>query len=149
MNVEFDPTRSLTISQAAEALGISASMLRVYDSCGLVVLPRDARGYRWVSETEIQRIREIRNYMRQEKLNVNSICRLTSLLPCWHIRGCTEEQRESCLFLKDEEHPCWYHHRDSGGCLDQECQECTVYRDALRLIDSQRDLLLSCNNSNT
>ncbi|GBE30145.1 MAG TPA: MerR family transcriptional regulator [Bacteroidetes bacterium] len=132
---------SRTIGEAANELKVSASTLRVYDACGLVVLPRDVRGYRWVSDKEMDRIRVIRSFIRDHKLNVKSVRILSSHLPCWMVQNCNARRQESCEYLLGRDEPCWQYHRDTGGCLDNECVDCDIYENAIDMISRLPEIL--------
>ncbi|MCB2212034.1 MerR family DNA-binding transcriptional regulator [bacterium] len=129
---------AVPISDAAERLSLSASTLRNYESIGLTVFPRDRRGYRWVSGAEIARIASLREYMDVNKLNLKSLVRLCALLPCWQIHDCSGEERNKCAFVNSAANPCWTHHRDAGGCLSQNCLECTIYKQPAFWIEETR-----------
>ena len=58
------PTDALTINEAAETSGWSPRMLRYIESVGLVEPPRSAGGYRLYGPGELQRLRTLRELLR-------------------------------------------------------------------------------------
>ncbi|MBD3165471.1 MerR family transcriptional regulator [bacterium] len=127
----------MRVSDAANVLGVTPSTIRIYDNRSLAVLPRDENGYRVLNNRELRRIADMRGFMLAQRLNLNSLVALSAMIPCWNIMACSKERRAVCRRGSDGEHPCWHYHRDTGGCLDVPCSECTVY---LNMVDHIREL---------
>lgn len=53
-----------------------------------------------------------------------------SIVRCWVLNDCPEEQRANCAVYKERTVPCWQFHRDEHGRLAQRCLDCQVFRQA-------------------
>ena len=67
------------IQEVAAMLGVSASMLRVWERQGLLAPARSASGFRIYSIDDIARLRRIRDLIRGEGLNVAGVRRVLEL----------------------------------------------------------------------
>lgn len=48
---------------------------------------------------------------------------------CWKLKGCSEQQRESCSAAASPL-PCWQTHRQPNGYLQEKCISCEVFINA-------------------
>lgn len=69
-------SNGLYIKQVAEILGVSASMLRAWESERLIVPGRAPSGYRVYSAADVDRLRRIRDLIQQDGLNAAGVRRL-------------------------------------------------------------------------
>ncbi len=116
-----------TIGEASDVLGVSIQTIRLYERRGLIIPMRKQSKHRRFSEFDIERIRCIRTMINKEKVSIAGISRLLSLIPCWAIKNCPADQRESCAAFKQHETPCWIVSGKSWDCRSADCRECKVY----------------------
>ena len=62
-----------------------------------------------------------------EKVSIAGIRRLMSLVPCWSINGCAEEDRAHCARSTDHGSPCWMMTGKSWQSKSDHCRNCGVY----------------------
>lgn len=65
--------KALTINEAAETSGWSPRMLRYIESVGLVEPPRSSGGYRLYGPAELQRLRTLRELLKNNKLEIADV----------------------------------------------------------------------------
>lgn len=116
-----------TIGIAAERLNMSVHSLRQYEREGLILTHKTATGRRLYSDLELEKIRCIKEMIREQGLNFEGIRRLMSLIPCWKLRNCKKDVKEACYPLKDKTRPCWSSEQKCAHPLP-DCRDCTVYR---------------------
>jgi len=119
------------IGVASELLGIHPRTIILYEKKGLLKLARRGR-QRVLSNNDLKRIRCIRHLIHEKGLNLEGIVRLLALIPCWEIRGCTEEERANCNAAFDHTVPCWKMHARICQDTRDHCQSCEVYLRAKR-----------------
>jgi MerR family transcriptional regulator/heat shock protein HspR len=126
-----------TIGVAASRLGIPVHSLRQYEAEGLVIPHKTSTGRRLYSDLEIEKIKCIKQMIREEGLNFAGIRRLMALAPCWKIRGCSKEERESCHASKSILEPCW---ASPEKCCHPypSCRDCPVYRKTVHCTDLKK-----------
>ena len=66
-------TETLTINEAAETTGWSPRMLRYIESIGLVVPARSPAGYRLFGAAELQRLRTLRELLRDHDVALGEV----------------------------------------------------------------------------
>jgi DNA-binding transcriptional MerR regulator len=66
-------TGALTINEAAETTGWSSRMLRYIERIGLVVPPRSPGGYRLYGAPELQRLRTLRELLRDHDVALGEV----------------------------------------------------------------------------
>ena len=64
---------ALTVQEAAGTTGWSARMLRYLERVGLVVPPRTQGGYRVYGAAELQRLRTLRELLREHGLGLSDV----------------------------------------------------------------------------
>lgn len=116
-----------TISNAANLLQISVHTMRMYEREGLIIPYKKESGQRLFSDQDVDRIRCIRHSIKIEKLNINGIRKILSLIPCWAIIECSIKDRKNCDAYTSFSQPCWMYNHKSNVCTGKDCRECEVY----------------------
>ncbi|MBI5324894.1 MAG: MerR family transcriptional regulator [Ignavibacteriae bacterium] len=123
-----EDTPLYSISSAARMLGVSVHTLRMYEHEGLIIPFKKESAHRLFSDTDIDRLKCIRHAITEQKFSIPSIKTIYSLIPCWNIVKCSEEDRAKCESYNGHNNPCWsYHHKDNC-CSGRECRSCEVYK---------------------
>ena len=114
------------ISIAAELLEVHPRTLRLYEKYGFIH-PKRRSNKRFFSNNDLRWIGCIREMIHEQGLNITGIKRLLTLLPCWEIKGCTEEKRKECSAHYDKTDPCWQLTEKVCPEKFQVCKECRIY----------------------
>ena len=127
-----------TIGVAAELLGVHPRTLRLYEQGGLLK-PARRNNRRFYSNNDLKWIRCIRYLIHERGLNQEGLKRLLALIPCWQIKGCSEEERRNCKASTNRSAPCW--EVASHYCVEaKKCHQCEVYLAAKEQICSPEEL---------
>lgn len=118
-----------TISVTARLLGISIHTLRMYEREGLIIPYKKDSGHRLYSQNDIERLQCIRRAINQDKISIAGIKTIYSLIPCWKIVNCSEEERLNCPSFTAHSQPCWTFDHKKNVCSSRICRECVVYKD--------------------
>ena len=117
-----------TIGEAADLLGVSVPTLRAYEHHGLIIpLRGSTRQHRHYRADDLERLRCIRRMIQVEKVSIAGMRRLLALIPCWKIKDCPPQDRESCPAFLEHDAPCWAKTRRAGVCKNPQCRTCPVY----------------------
>ncbi len=116
------------ISSAAKILGISVHTLRMYEKEGLILPFKKESNHRLYSESDIERLKCIRRAINVNKISINGIKAIYSLIPCWELTNCSKEDRNNCEAFLSHSHPCWSFKHLNNICYNKECRNCNVYR---------------------
>jgi MerR family transcriptional regulator/heat shock protein HspR len=108
-------------------LGVSVPTLRMYERMGLVIPAKSPGNQRLYSEVDVERIRCIRRAITDQKIGIEGIRRLHSLIPCWDIIGCSERDQEACPAFRSHEAGCWTYPHRHDVCKELDCRLCRVY----------------------
>jgi MerR family transcriptional regulator/heat shock protein HspR len=115
------------IGVVAELLQISVQTLRLYESEGLVIPFKKDSHHRLYSQNDIVRLRCIRDAITNKKFSISAIKTIYSLIPCWSIKNCSEEQRQKCPAYNSVMAPCWTINHSDNVCESDDCRTCQVY----------------------
>ncbi|HSD63835.1 MAG TPA: MerR family transcriptional regulator [Ignavibacteriaceae bacterium] len=123
-----DDTPLFTISLAAQILHISVHTLRMYEKEGLIIPFRKESGHRLYSDSDIKRLKCIRESINERKISIEGIKTIYSFIPCWTITGCSKKDRSKCEAFTNHSNPCWSFHNEKNICLGHGCRNCIVYK---------------------
>lgn len=116
-----------TISNAARLLDISVHTLRMYEREGLIIPFKKESGQRLYSDKDLARIECIRKSINSDKIGIEGIRRLLSLIPCWAITHCAKNRRKNCEAYLNFSQPCWMYEKGVQNKKSGKCRECEVY----------------------
>ena len=117
-----------SISIAANLLGISVPTLRMYEKEGLIIPKKTPGNQRIYSDADLDRLKCIRHAINELKISINGIKSIYSLIPCWQVVNCSDEDRRNCSAFKSHEQPCWTFQHPNTICEGRDCRECDVYK---------------------
>lgn len=133
-----------TISNAANMVGISVHTLRMYEREGLIIPFKKESNQRLYTDRDLERIRCIRRAINEDKITIEGIRRVLTLIPCWAMIKCTEKDRECCEAFSGHTKPCWMVNHKNNTCVDRDCRMCEVYQsfgDCGSIKDKLKELL--------
>lgn len=116
-----------TIGIAAKLTGTTVSTIRMYEEKGLIIPHKTESGHRQFSETDIIRLRCIRQNLDQHGLNIAGIKALMALVPCWLLKPCSPTDQAQCDAFASNTEPCWAAATKGPECIDKNCRDCPVY----------------------
>ena len=116
------------ISVAAKLLNISVHTLRMYERQGLIIPYKKETNHRLYSNADIERLICIRRAINEYKISIAGIKTIYSLIPCWKIVNCSEEDRKNCKAFDSHTAPCWSYNHKNNMCENIECRGCKVYK---------------------
>lgn len=129
LNKEHNSTDPLyTLGVAARLSETPVHSIRQYIDKGLLIPFRTETNRHLFSPVDIQRLKCIRNYLDVQGLNIAGINAIFSLVPCWIIKPCSEEDRKSCDAYHSVSNPCWTASVKGPKCKNSDCRVCDVYR---------------------
>lgn len=139
-NINNDDTPLFSISSAARILGISVHTLRMYEKEGLILSYKKESNQRLFSEHDIERIRCIRSAIKDKKFSIQAIKTIYSMIPCWDIVKCSEEDRNNCPAYNEDYMPCWTYKHTDNRCARLNCRACHVYTDYYKCEDIKESI---------
>ena len=123
-----------TIGIASRLAGVPISVIREYESWGLVIPHVTKTNRRVFSDVDISNLGHLRRLQSEYRLTLASLRFLVSLLPCWLLRpGCSEEESRRCGKTRAPGTPCWEFKvkADPGG--REQCRRCRTYSEVSSL----------------
>ena len=119
---------TFSIGEVAEMLNISVETIRLYERRGLLLTVKSDNSQRVFSESDVERIRCIRSAINEHKISIEGIRRIQSLVPCWELIQCPNEQREKCPAYLRSDAGCWTYRDKQNECATRDCRSCKVYQ---------------------
>ena len=126
MSSEDEPL--YTMSTVVKLVGISEHTIRLYEREGLIITFKKDSGHRLFSQSDIERLKCIRDLIVNKKLGIAGIKGMLSLIPCWKIIECEEKDRLNCNAYKEDFGPCWTYKHKNNICTKFDCRLCEVYK---------------------
>jgi MerR family transcriptional regulator, heat shock protein HspR len=127
MRTETKNSSLYSIGEVAQMLEVSVQTLRLYEERGLVLVKKSAGNQRLYTQDDIDRIRCIRKAINEEKISIEGIRRIQSLVPCWAHIQCSEEEKQKCPAFHRVAAGCWTYKDKQSECADRDCRSCKVY----------------------
>lgn len=127
-----------TIGHAAKKLGVSVSLIRLYEKMGLIIPYRTETGRRLYSRNDISHIEMILKSVRENGLNLESLKVINSFTPCWIMSDCPPEHYQNCKAYTDCHLPCWTIKNKPCGVNENDCRECIVYTSSFERLDNPK-----------
>ena len=128
MKKQETSTRTLTIGDVAQKLGISPESIRLYERKGLILASKSEGNQRLFDSSDIERLRCIRTAITDHKISIEGLRRIQSLIPCWEHVQCPREQRLACPAYHRSDAGCWTYQHKRNECADRDCRACRVYQ---------------------
>ncbi len=136
----------MPISVAAKRVDVTPSTLRMYEREGLIIPHKTEGGTRLFSERDVEWLQCIRDQIEINKLNISGLRRLLAMIPCWEIKNCSEDERNTCDAYQSHDNLCWNMDVQSDTCKDDDCRICPAYLMAPKVEVLKKHLHISLNN---
>ncbi|HCA81221.1 MAG TPA: MerR family transcriptional regulator [Bacteroidetes bacterium] len=118
-----------SIGTVARMIGVSVFTLRMYEREGLILAEKSESNQRRYSQNDIERLKCIRRAITEQKFGIAGIRTIFSMIPCWNIVQCSENDRKNCEAYRGHSGPCWSLKHLNNTCTARTCRDCTVYKD--------------------
>ena len=103
-----DSTQPLyTLRVASRLTSTPTHSIRQYIDKGMIIPFKTETKRNLFSDVDISRIKCIRKFLGEQKLNIAGINAMFSMVPCWIMKPCTKEDRESCDAYSSSSYTCW------------------------------------------
>lgn len=116
-----------TLGVASKLSETPAHSIRQYVDKGLIIPFKTDTNRHLFSKVDITRLKCIRKYLDEQGLNLAGIKALFSVVPCWIIKPCSEEDRKDCNAYSSVSEPCWKATVKGPTCKNTDCRVCNVY----------------------
>ncbi len=126
-NIDDQNLPVYTIGVVAGLIGISVHALRMYESAGILSPKRTDTKRRLYSKNDVKRLHCVRHFIKKDGLNIAGIKTVLSMIPCWKIKPCGEEDQKKCDAYYKMGEPCWTVQNVGDICKNVDCRDCNVY----------------------
>ncbi len=120
-----------SIGAVATMLGISVQTIRLYEQRGLLVIEKSEGNQRRYSPSDVERLECLRKTINEDKISIEGIRRLHSMIPCWEHIQCPMEQRITCPAYLRHDAGCWTYKHQSNACTENSCRNCEIYKQSV------------------
>jgi len=121
------------IGVAARISKIPISIIREYESWGLICPHISPTGRRFFSDVDIANMIHLRSLQKDYHLSLAGLRFLAGSLPCWALKPCKPSERKKCAAAKSNGVPCWVT-QDTPCQPDREkCRACSCYQSVASL----------------
>lgn len=100
----------------------------MYEREGLIVPFKTESNRRLYSGSDLERIRRIRKDINDNKIGINCLRAISSLIPCWDTINCSVQDRKNCKAFNEYYQPCWTYKHSKNICENIDCREYAVYK---------------------
>lgn len=128
-NINPSNTPVYSIGSASRLLNLSVHTLRMYERENLIIPYKSKNSHRLYSESDIERLRCIQDAIKNWKLSIPAIKMIYSMIPCWSIIKCSEQDRKNCSAYNSHSSPCWSFKHKNNICEKLNCRNCIVYNE--------------------
>ena len=116
-----------TLSVTTRLSDTPAHSIRQYINRGLLIPFRTNTNRHLFSDNDINRLQFIRKCLDNEGLNIAGIKTLFSLIPCWKLKPCSQQEREACHAYNSSSTVCWEASQKGQECKNTDCRNCNIY----------------------
>jgi len=116
-----------TLGIISQLSDIPAHSIRQYIDKGLILPYKKDNKRHLFCMNDVTRLEHIHSLIHDQGLNFAGIRSLLSILPCWNMHECSEEDRQNCDAYTANSAPCWEASSKGRVCRNEECRECEVY----------------------
>ena len=116
-----------TLRVTSSLSGIPAHSIRQYIDKGLLIPYKLDSKRHLFSANDVERLKHIHFLIHEQGLNFAGIRTMMSMIPCWAIRQCSENDRQDCNAYYENSYPCWEASEKGRLCRNENCRECKVY----------------------
>ena len=131
-----------TMGIASRKSGVPISVLREYESSGLLIPHVTDTNRRIFSDVDIENARHLRELQKGHRLSLNALKFLAACIPCWMFKRCPPDAEGQCESVGIAGEPCWCSVDLKNMAAREQCRCCGTYR-AVKNLGNLRGLFLS------